>query len=154
MHCAFVTFRHHARLGCRFDGFEMPLGYHTFLCFNSTKTERGRVLGIALFHLLALCTCLHCNVTIVSLHSLIGDFGKSKNKWKWFNIMVQFLIMMSCICAKLVSVAHANPFIKSHWIYSCVFLVLYLKSMSLSSLKIMKKSPITKYSDLCTRAWT
>ena len=28
------------------------------------------------------------------------------------------------------------------------FFVLYLKTMSLSSLKIMKKSPITEYSDM------
>jgi hypothetical protein len=60
--------------------------------------------------------------------------------------MVRFLIMMTCICAKLVSAAHANQFIKSHWIYVCAFLVLYLKTMSLSSLKI-KKSLITEYND-------
>jgi hypothetical protein len=47
---------------------------------------------------------------------------------------------MTCICAKLVSVAHANCFIKSHWIYFYVFLVLYLKTMSLDSLKIVKKN--------------
>ena len=61
--------------------------------------------------------------------------------------MVRFLIMMTCICAKLVSAAHANQFIKSHWIYVFAFLVLYLKTMSLSSLKIMKKSLITEYND-------
>ena len=33
------------------------------------------------------------------------------------------------------------------YIFICVFLVLYFKTMSLSSLKIMKKSPITEYSD-------
>jgi len=57
------------------------------------------------------------------------------------------VIVMTCICAKLVSVAHANRFINSYWMYICVFLVLYLKTLFLSSLKIMKKSPITEYSD-------
>ena len=55
--------------------------------------------------------------------------------------------MMTCICAKLVSVAHVNRFMKSHRVYFCVVLVLYLKVMFLNSLKIIKKSPITKYSD-------
>jgi hypothetical protein len=55
--------------------------------------------------------------------------------------------MMTCICAKLVSAAHANHIIKSHWIFFCVFLVLYLKTTSLNSPKIIKKSPITEYSD-------
>ena len=58
--------------------------------------------------------------------------------------IVQFLIVMTCICAKLVSVANANHFMKSHKIFFCAFLVLYLKTISLSSLKIMKKSPITE----------
>ena len=40
---------------------------------------------------------------------------------------------------------HTNHFIKSYKI--CVYLVLYLKTTFLSSLKIMKKSLITKYSD-------
>ena len=62
----------------------------------------------------------------------------------WY--LVQFLIMMTRICSKLVSAAHANHFIKSHWIYFCVFLVLYLKTTS-DSLKVMKKSPITEFSD-------
>ena len=35
---------------------------------------------------------------------------------------------MTCICAKLVSAAHANHSIKSNWIYFCVFLVIYLKN--------------------------
>ena len=60
--------------------------------------------------------------------------------------LIQFVIMMTCIYAKLVSAAHMNRFIKSYYIY-IVFLVLYLKTMSFRSLKIMKKSPITKYSD-------
>ena len=63
--------------------------------------------------------------------------------------MVQFLIVMTCICAKLVSVAHANRFMKSHWVIFFVFLVHYLKTMFLNSLKIMKKSLITKYNDRC-----
>ena len=56
---------------------------------------------------------------------------------------------MTCICAKLVSVAHSNHFIKLHRTYFLVFLVLYLKTTSLNSLEIMKKSPITEYSHLC-----
>ena len=55
---------------------------------------------------------------------------------------------MTCICFQLVSAAHANHFIKSHRTYICVFLLLYLKTMSLNSLKIMKKSPITEHSDI------
>ena len=49
------------------------------------------------------------------------------------------------------------------YIYIRVFLVLYLRTASLSSLKIMKKSPITEYSDnddndkddnmSCVRMW-
>ena len=34
--------------------------------------------------------------------------------------------------------------------YICIFIVLYLKTMSLSSLKIMKKSPITEHSNIYT----
>ena len=49
---------------------------------------------------------------------------------------------MRLICAKLVGVAHGNHLIKSLWIYFCDFLVLYLKTTSLNSLKIMKESPI------------
>ena len=63
--------------------------------------------------------------------------------------LVQFLIVMTCICAKLVSDAHANHFIEAFRIYYCVFLVLYLKTTFLNNLKIMKKSPITEYSDFC-----
>jgi len=55
--------------------------------------------------------------------------------------------VMTYICAKLISVAHANRYMKSHWMYIFVYFVLYLKTVSLSSLKIMKKSPITEYSD-------
>ena len=55
--------------------------------------------------------------------------------------------MMTCNYAKLVSVAHMNRFIKSDYFYFFVFLVLYSKTMSLGSLKIMKKSPITEFSD-------
>ena len=54
---------------------------------------------------------------------------------------------MACIYAKLVSVAHANYFKNHKEFFFVFFLVLCLKSMSLSSLNIMKKSPITKYSD-------
>ena len=53
--------------------------------------------------------------------------------------------MMTCICAKLVSVAHAN-----HIEYIFVFfLFLYLENTSLNSdcLKFMTKSPITDNSD-------
>ena len=57
---------------------------------------------------------------------------------------------MTFICAKLVGVAHANHFIESLWIYLCVFLVLYLKTTSLNSLKIIEKSLITEYSDPCS----
>ena len=53
-------------------------------------------------------------------------------------LLSQFIIVMTCICAKLVSVSHANHFIKSHRIYYCDFLVIYLQTMSLNSLKIMK----------------
>ena len=56
--------------------------------------------------------------------------------------------MMTCICVKLVSDIHTNRFMKSHRAYFCVVLVLYLKTMSLNSLKIMKRSPIAEYSDL------
>ena len=63
-------------------------------------------------------------------------------------LLSQFIIVMTCICAKLVNVSHANHFIKSHRIYYCDFLVIYLQTMSLNSLKIMKKSPITEYRDL------
>ena len=59
---------------------------------------------------------------------------------------------MTCICTKLFSATHANHFIKSHSIYFCFFLVLYLKTMSLNSLKIMKNSLITEYSDMCNNA--
>ena len=61
--------------------------------------------------------------------------------------LVQFLIGKTCICAKLVSDAHANRFIKSCRIYFCVFIILYLKATFLNILKIMKRSSITKYSD-------
>ena len=57
---------------------------------------------------------------------------------------------MTCIYAKLVSVAHMNRFIKSNFYFYLFFLVLYLKTMSFGSLKIMKKSPITEYSDTFT----
>ena len=63
----------------------------------------------------------------------------------WY--LVQFLIMMTYICANLVSVAHANHFIRLHRTRFCVFLDLHLKTTILDSLKIMKKSPITEYSD-------
>ena len=62
--------------------------------------------------------------------------------------LVQFLIVMTYICATLVSDAHANRLIKSYRIYFHVFLVLYLKTTFLNSLKIMKSSPITEYSDM------
>ena len=55
---------------------------------------------------------------------------------------------MTCIFAKLVSAAHANHFIKSHWIHLCVFLCSLFESCVLKNLKIMRKSPITKYSVL------
>jgi hypothetical protein len=83
-----------------------------------------------------------------SLYLLIKDFGKSQNNCKWFKFIVQFVTVITCVCAKLVRAAHANRFIKSHWIYICVFLILNMKTMSLSSLKIMKISPITEYSDI------
>ena len=57
---------------------------------------------------------------------------------------------MTYICAKLVIVAHVNCCMKSHRVYICVVLILYLKTMSLNNLKIMKKSPITDYSDMNT----
>ena len=59
--------------------------------------------------------------------------------------------MMTCICAKLVSDAHTNRFMKSHQVYFCVVLVLNSKTMSLINLKIMNKSPITEYSDQCIK---
>ena len=62
--------------------------------------------------------------------------------------LVQNLIVMTCTCAKLISIAHANHFIKSHRICFCVCLALYLKTTSLSSLKIMKKFLVTEYSDM------
>ena len=33
-----------------------------------------------------------CMVSIISLYSLIGDFGKSQNKCKWFNIWSNLLL--------------------------------------------------------------
>ena len=84
----------------------------------------------------------------ISLYSLIGDFGKSQNKCKWFNIWSNFLLWWHIFVP--------NWLVPSMWIsllshieYICVFLVIYLKTVSLSSLKIMKKFPITEYSDPC-----
>ena len=64
-----------------------------------------------------------------------------------FNIYFNLLLSWH-ICAKLVRVTHTNYFIKSNWICFCDYLVLYLKTTSLNSLKTMKKkSPVTEYSD-------
>ena len=82
-----------------------------------------------------------------SLYSLTRDFEKSQNKCKWFNIQSNFFIMITCNYANVDSVAHANHFIKSNWICVRDLLVFYLKTTFLNSLKIMKKSPITKNSD-------
>ena len=68
---------------------------------------------------------------------------------QWFNILVQFFIVMTCICAKLVSATHAHHLISSKLSlieYILFFLVLYLKTISLNSLKTMKNSLITEYS--------
>ena len=54
---------------------------------------------------------------------------------------------MAYICARLVSVAHTNHFFKVKLIMFYDSLVLYLNTTSLNSLKVMKKSPITEYSD-------
>ena len=56
---------------------------------------------------------------------------------------LQFLIVMTCLCAKLVSVARINHFIKSHRTYFCVFSCSLIEDRVLNSLKTMKKSPIT-----------
>ena len=61
----------------------------------------------------------------------------------------KMLSMLDKRDAILVSAAHANHFIKSLCIYFCVFIVLYLKTTSFNSLKIMKKSPTTEFNDEC-----
>ena len=52
--------------------------------------------------------------TLVSLYSIIRDFGESQKKGKWFNIWSNFFVVMTCICVKLVSVVHVNQYKKLH----------------------------------------
>ena len=91
------------------------------------------------------------NFLLLSLYSLIGDFGKSQ-------INANGLIFGPiCYCDDmyLSQIGKCRPHESVYlvtlniyiYIYICVFFVFCLKTMSLSCLKIIKKSPITEYSD-------
>ena len=65
--------------------------------------------------------------------------------------LAQFYIMMTCICAKLVSVAYANCLISLELVtlnILCVSLLYIWKSRPSIISKSRNKSPITKFSDL------
>ena len=93
---------------------------------------------------------------VTSLYSLIRDFEKSQNKCKWFNIWSNFLLWWHIFVPNwLVSRMWIRLLSQIEYIYIYLylfhfisfFLVLYLKTMSLSTLKVIEKSPFTKYSD-------
>ena len=82
------------------------------------------------------------------VYSWIGDFGKSQNKCSWFSSRSNSLLWWHVFVPNwLVPSTWIGLLSHIEYIYIFVFLVLYLKTMSLSSLEIMKKSLITEYSD-------
>ena len=65
--------------------------------------------------------------------------------------------MMTCVCAKLVSAAHANHFIKSYWTYFCVFSCSLFEKLRLSivskSWKSLRLPNIVIFDSFCILTW-